>query len=351
MSTYAFLIWLFLSPADAANGPVVVHFTAPWCASCQKMKPTIKSLRTLGYDIRTVDVTKNEALAKRYGVEELPATVIVHHGKIKDRTLGLISRKDLEIFLRKHHPEKSPPRIVEPVTTISRAAFVDGNFQKATQSRWISVNRAGAPSLTQVLPNSPGRQLLKATVRIELRDDSGVSFGSGTIIHAQNNRALIATCGHLFRGMPMTQPISVDVFYPQGEKRVQGRILISDADKYDVALMIIPYQGEITPIALDLDTQPARGQRVFTAGCNHGNKPTLQRSQVNSINRYDGPENIQTQGAPVGGRSGGGLVNQDGKLIGICNAADLEDDEGFYVSAKYIQLMMQRLGIADLVAP
>ena len=219
MSTYAFLIWLFLSPADAASGPVVVHFTAPWCTSCQKMKPTIKSLQTLGYDIRTVDVTKNEALAKRYGIEELPATVIVHHGKIKDRTLGLISRKDLEVFLRKHHPEKSPSRIVEPVTTISRAAFVEGNFQKATQSRWISVNRAGAPSLTQVLPNSPGRQLLKATVRIELRDDSGVSFGSGTIIHAQNNRALIATCGHLFRGMAMTQPISVDVFYPQGEKR------------------------------------------------------------------------------------------------------------------------------------
>ena len=309
------------------------------------MKPTIKSLQTLGYDIRTVDVTKNDALAKRYGIEELPTTVIVQHGKIKGRTLGLISKKDLEVFLRKHHPDKSPPRILKPVTTISRAAIVEGNFQRATQSRWISVNRAGVPTLTQVLPNSPGRQLLKATVRIELRDDAGVSFGSGTIIHTQNNRALVATCGHLFRGMPKTRPISVDVFYPLGEQRVQGRILISDADKYDVALMTIPYEGGITPIALDINAQPIRGQRVFTAGCNHGNKPTLQKSQINSMNRYDGPENIQTQGAPVGGRSGGGLVNQDGKLIGICNAADLEDDEGFYVSAKYVHLMMQRLGI------
>ena len=54
-------------------------------------------------------------------------------------------------------------------------------------------------------------------------------------------------------------------------------------------------------------------------------------------------------GAPVGGRSGGGLVNQDGQLIGICNAADHEDNEGFYVSSRYITLMMQRLGIGDLI--
>ncbi|MEC9095116.1 MAG: thioredoxin family protein, partial [Planctomycetota bacterium] len=60
MSLYVLLLGLLLTPGSQSDLPVVVHFTAPWCAACQKMKPTIKSLQNQGYDIRIVDVTKNE---------------------------------------------------------------------------------------------------------------------------------------------------------------------------------------------------------------------------------------------------------------------------------------------------
>ena len=47
------------------------------------MKPGIASLKQDGYDIRIVDVTKNESLVKRYGVKELPTTVILRKGRIE----------------------------------------------------------------------------------------------------------------------------------------------------------------------------------------------------------------------------------------------------------------------------
>ena len=68
------------------------------------MKPSISSLKQQGYDIRVVDVTKNEALAQRYNVEELPNTVIVQKGKIQDRQLGFMSEQKLRAFIQSHQP-------------------------------------------------------------------------------------------------------------------------------------------------------------------------------------------------------------------------------------------------------
>ena len=213
----------------------------------------------------------------------------------------------------------------------------------------MSVNRARIQPFSEMLPHSVGRQLLRATVRIKLKDKSGISYGSGTIIHSQQGEALIATCGHLFRNGNGKMPIDVDVFYPSGIQQVKGRVLIYDADEYDVALVTIPFDGGITPIKLALPGTTTKEQRVISSGSNGGARPSLERTIINSINRYEGPDNIQIHGAPTGGRSGGGLVNQDGLLIGICNAADHDDNEGFYVSSRYITLMLQRLGIDDLI--
>ena len=349
MSLYALLVGLLLITGPQSDSPIVVHFTAPWCPACQKMKPSISSLKQQGYDIRVVDVTKNEALAQRYNVEELPNTVIVQKGKIQDRQLGFMSEQKLRAFIQSQQPLEKKPKVVHPVTTISRASIANGSFEKARQSRWISVNRANIKPLVQMLPNAIGSQLLRATVRIVMRDESGVSFGSGTIIHAQQGRALIATCGHLFRESKGKVPVEIDVYYPHGPKRVVGRVLVYDASKYDVALVTIPFDGGITPIPVASQAILSKNQKVISAGSNGGAKPTLERTIINSINRYEGPDNIQIHGAPAGGRSGGGLVDQKGKLIGICNAADHEDNEGFYISSRYIISMMTRLGIEDLI--
>ena len=313
------------------------------------MKPGITSLQHEGYDIRIVDVTKNESLVKRYGVKTIPATVIMQKGQIEDRRIGYLTDQRLRTFIDSKKPTKEKPKVSHSVTTISRAPIIEGSFEKASHSRWMSVNRARIQPFSEMLPHSVGRQLLRATVRIKLKDKSGISYGSGTIIHSQQGEALIATCGHLFRNGQGKTPIDVDVFYPSGIQQVKGRVLIYDADEYDVALVTIPFDGGITPMKLALPGTTTKEQRVISSGSNGGARPSLERTVIKSINRYEGPNNIQIHGAPAGGRSGGGLVNQDGLLIGICNAADHDDNEGFYVSSRYITLMLQRLGIDDLV--
>jgi hypothetical protein len=73
-------------------------------------------------------------------------------------------------------------------------------------------------------------------------------------------------------------------------------------------------------------------------GCGHGNNPTQQKHVVTQTDRYEGPSNIiECTGVPVQGRSGGGLFNQQGEVVGVCMAADEQGRRGLYVGLKAIQ--------------
>jgi hypothetical protein len=61
-----------------------------------------------------------------------------------------------------------------------------------------------------------------------------------------------------------------------------------------------------------------------------------------------GPSNVEVAKAPVQGRSGGGLFNQAGQLIGVCYAADKELDEGLYSGPEVVYAQLARLGLTRL---
>ncbi|MCA9152508.1 MAG: trypsin-like peptidase domain-containing protein, partial [Planctomycetales bacterium] len=89
----------------------------------------------------------------------------------------------------------------------------------------------------------------------------------------------------------------------------------------------------VTPIPIaGSDYHVASGQRLFSVGCNHGSDATVMPGQLRAVNKYMGPENLVVSGQPVDGRSGGGLFSYDGKLVGVCNAADPELNEGLYAA-------------------
>ena len=71
---------------------------------------------------------------------------------------------------------------------------------------------------------------------------------------------------------------------------------------------------------------------VVNIGCSHGDPATARVSHVTTIDKFLGPPNLQVAGQPVQGRSGGGLFSAEGYVIGVCNAADPEDDEGLYAA-------------------
>ncbi len=60
------------------------------------------------------------------------------------------------------------------------------------------------------------------------------------------------------------------------------------------------------------------------------------------------PANVEIIGAPALGRSGGGLFDQQGQLIGVCNAADTTDNEGIYAAAEVVYAQIERLGMTHL---
>jgi hypothetical protein len=93
-------------------------------------------------------------------------------------------------------------------------------------------------------------------------------------------------------------------------------------------------------------TKPQPGDRVTGIGCSGGAAPTAQESHIDSIGRFRGPPNLQVAGQPVQGRSGGGLFDAQGRVIGVCNAADPEDNEGLFAAQESIYKELDRAGLS-----
>lgn len=94
------------------------------------------------------------------------------------------------------------------------------------------------------------------------------------------------------------------------------------------------------------------GDPVFSFGCDRGSQPTRLDTRITGVNKYDqhlGLSNYEIQGAPIDGRSGGGLFDQYGRLVGVCNAADYREDIGIYAGIGAIHWQLERIGLASLI--
>jgi hypothetical protein len=127
-------------------------------------------------------------------------------------------------------------------------------------------------------------------------------------------------------------------------------VLSYDLDR-DVALLSIRPTQPVTvaPVAPPR-TNVQRGDRAASVGCNNGQDPTLLATRITWLDRYQGPPNIEASGAPVEGRSGGGLFNDQGQLVGVCFAADYEGNKGLYAGLESIHGELDRLGMKDIYA-
>lgn len=60
--------------------------------------------------------------------------------------------------------------------------------------------------------------------------------------------------------------------------------------------------------------------------------PTQLKVTLVDKDRYEGPGNLICSKAPASGRSGGGLYNAAGQLVGVCSCANRNHAEGLYMS-------------------
>ncbi len=196
-------------------------------------------------------------------------------------------------------------------------------------------------------------QLIGSSVRLRVDDPTGHSYGTGTIIDSRSGEALVITCGHLFRDSKGQGPVMVELFTatPDGAQvvaQVPGQIIDFNLDR-DIGLVSIRPTGlvRVAPIA-PTETIIERGERLTSVGCDRGQNPTALATRVTNVDRYQGTPNIEASGAPVEGRSGGGLFNSAGQLVGVCFAADYEGNEGLYTALESIHDEMDRLNLSDV---
>ncbi|MEM7474380.1 MAG: serine protease, partial [Planctomycetota bacterium] len=211
----------------------------------------------------------------------------------------------------------------------------------------IATTASVAPALS---PEQAMARAQLATVRIRVDEGNTVAHGTGTVIDVHGSEALVLTCGHLFRDMKPGTILSVDLFAgtPQ-EVSIASQLVDFRAEEEDIGLIVFKLPVAVEPVSLLPKGQtPEIGQPVFSFGCDHGATPSRRDTRVTNVNRYLGASNIEISGAPAVGRSGGGLFDMQGRLVGVCNAANANENEGIYASADVIYDQIQRLGLSHL---
>jgi thioredoxin 1 len=78
--------------------PVLVDFSAAWCAPCKKLEPIVHDIAN-DYSGRVkvvrVDVDKAPGTAARFGVMSVPTVLLFQGGSVRDQAIGLLSKRAL----------------------------------------------------------------------------------------------------------------------------------------------------------------------------------------------------------------------------------------------------------------
>ena len=334
---------------------VLLDFYGTYCPPCRAMRPVIEQLKKAGYPVRSINVNEEPATAQKFGVTNIPCFMMVSDGRVVARRVGITAANELASICQKGIND----------------AYASQRKRAVAQSNAPKINNQRTPSNVQIIPVSKNKtenerspliesnssnllapeRLLASTVRIRVKT-SVCDHGTGTIIDSRNKRALILTCGHLFREYAKEHGgrIEVDLFGESPLQNVEAKYICHDEES-DLGLICIEIDHPVAVIPVaPLNYQALRGSAVASAGCDNGRLPTVQPSQIVAINKCLGPANMYASGASVQGRSGGGLFSKDGYLIGVTLANVPGENQALYSSYPAIHELLNKQRLAAVIS-
>lgn len=310
------------------------------------MEPVVEGLQRESIAVRRVNVDRETEMAVRFEIRQLPTYVIFAGGKEASRLVGV----QTAATIRQAIAESGRVRLT-PTDAQTRMTPLTQEFHQPA-NRGLAVAALSEPMPSQSLAAAVERAA-GATVRLRVFESVGYGVGTGTVIDRRGDELLVLTCGHLFRDTQGQGKVEVDLFHGGQIHTVPGRVLDFDAKDRDIGLVIVQSGLPIVPVpVITPSNQPRNGDSVFSYGCDRGADPSRRDTRLTGINKYNQHlklSNLEIAGAPIDGRSGGGLFNSNGELIGVCNAADYDDDIGIYAGPGEIYWQLDRVGLQAMM--
>ncbi|MEX2141266.1 MAG: trypsin-like peptidase domain-containing protein [Pirellulales bacterium] len=359
---------------QARGEAILLDFQTDWCGACRIMEPVIQELAAEGHHVRKIDGDQQPELVRKYRIEGYPTFVALRDGREVGRLSGPGSKAQLLALLEKAGAatrttaagaDENVPHTIRGQSPDSIANTRSNGGHRNIQPRSAVAasvglqpdivegwEPTGAPpgALRQSKPISQER-LAAASVRLRIQDKNGQSTGSGTIIDARDGEALILTCGHMFREFDNSGRIVVDFFGPAAPQQLTGTLVSYDLNS-DVGLVRVTGDHRFVAAKVAPPAYTCRsGDAVVSVGCDNGAEATPRVTQIVSIDRYQHAPNLQVAFEPVQGRSGGGLFNREGELIGVCNAADAADKQGLFAALGAIYAELDRTKLSFVYRP
>ncbi len=81
------------------GGKAMVYFYSPSCRACKYQTPVIDRLISDGFKIQKVDISRDMATARKFGVMATPTTVVLQGNEIVEFLVGAKPEEKLRKFL------------------------------------------------------------------------------------------------------------------------------------------------------------------------------------------------------------------------------------------------------------